>query len=180
MHAAYAGYPTLEIAEILRFLWAHRTEYSVVYISGDTDSFASTRQDAAIYLPEMLADLQVDILFTTRADITEESIGRLSRVASNLRASGRLLIGCVCISQLGIFALELRPIPSPISRVGLLARLRQAGLVSVLAIRPILPQVPLKDYIIILVMARNFVDVVVGGDFYYLDETDVISESWSE
>src|SRR5664279_3661964 len=62
----YQRYARRSPDEILAWLRLHRNFYSVIYLSGDTDSFAPPRTSMALQLVQDLTELNVDVLFTTR------------------------------------------------------------------------------------------------------------------
>jgi len=149
--------------------WVRRQEqdsFDVIYVSGDTDSFAPPRQSTGIELLERLAPVGKDLLFTTRAIFDEPALARLEELNRRLRADGRWLFGCVSICQWTVPRLEPMPIAEPSVRAGQLVELSRRGLVAVLALRPFLPVVPLNDYSAILDACGTFVDLVLGEDWY--------------
>jgi hypothetical protein len=76
------------------------------------------------------------------------------------------MFGCVSISQRSLSYLEPPPIPKVEARIRQLQQFKQIGAVSVLALRPFLPNVPIEDYERILGLAQGKIDVVLGGDWY--------------
>src|SRR5215216_5567135 len=63
---AYPRYANRSVDDIMDWLHTSRDQYDIVYVSGDTDSFAQPRTARAIELLWRLAELKVDVLFTTR------------------------------------------------------------------------------------------------------------------
>ena len=164
--SAYPGYENLTIDRISEWLTRHRSSYDIVYISGDTDSFAPPREEKGTELVEAAAQQRCDVLFTTRAPLSEKSVSRLTALAARMRDEGNLLIACISLSQLSVPEIEPVPIPPPLSRLVLLRKLRDAGLVAALTIRPMLPQIPPKDYLRILELGSECADMIIGGDFF--------------
>jgi hypothetical protein len=111
----FPKYASASVEEIVDWLRDRRDQYDIVYISGDTDSFAQPRTDDGLNLIEALLGLDVDVLFTTRYVFSIEELERLGSIASRYRAQRLLLIGCISISQLHHPELEPHPIKSPIS-----------------------------------------------------------------
>jgi DNA repair photolyase len=163
----FLSYASLTRAEIVDWVASVSEPYDVIYVSCDTDSFAPPREAQALGLLNDLAEFGVDLLFTTRAVLSDTTIARMGRIADQLRRNGRLLIGCVSLAQLSVPQLEPHPIPPPTDRLSQLARLRAAGLQTVLALRPFLPNVPLDDYREIVRLGAAGAMVVVGGVWYH-------------
>ena len=68
----------MEIPEIVEYLKEHRNEYNIVYISGDTDSFAPPRTSEGLTLLQSIAEnIDTDIQFTTRTTFSEEQLEKL-------------------------------------------------------------------------------------------------------
>jgi hypothetical protein len=136
-------------------------------VSGDTDSFARPRTDRGLELLEALAPLGVDLLFTTRFVFSREDLKRIEAVNHAVVNNGRLLFGCVSVAQMTVPHLEPPPISLPGDRLAQLARLREIGVVPILAIRPFLPVVPESDYTQILeAAAGERVGMVLGGVWF--------------
>jgi hypothetical protein len=172
VNSAYLSYADWKVPDIIDWLVRGRESYDIVYISGDTDSFAGgpARRESAIQLVEAIGDLEVEIMITTRALISDEHIKRLAAVASKLRSKGLFFFGCVSISQWqqrdGYPNLEPPPIPSVVSRIEQLGKFKANGLVSVLAMRPFLPGVPTNDYCQIVDHCQHNVDIVLGKEWF--------------
>jgi len=170
---SYASMPPLEIA---KWVAALRDPFDIIYVSYDTDSFAPPRVHTALELLDLLSAFNVDLLFTTRAVLSEASLAHLERIAKRLATSNRMLIGCVSVLQLTVPHLEPRPIPPPDARIAQLGRLRAAGLKTVLALRPFLPNVPLTDLREIVARAAPNIDLVLGGVWYYDQRGRIVSD----
>lgn len=163
----FLSYASMTPGDIVAWVEALRQPYDIIYVSCDTDSFAPPREQAALELIERLSLLGVDLLFTTRAVLSDATVRDLGRIATRLAADSRMLIGCVSLVQLTVPHLEPKPIPSPEARIAQLGRLRAAGLRTVLALRPFLPNVPLADLSALVELAAPSVDLVLGGVWYY-------------
>jgi hypothetical protein len=167
VHAGFTKYPHLSIHQIIDYLRIHRSSYDIVYVSGDTDSFSKPRTGEGIALLKEIAELGCDVLFTTRAPLTDEDIGEIASVNRKLRLRGNLMFGCVSISRLySAPHIEPRPVPSPELRIDVLRRLYEAGLVAVLAVRPFLPIIDVSEYREIVERCRNWCDLVLGESWY--------------
>jgi DNA repair photolyase len=163
----FLSYASLPIDDIVAWVAALTEPFDVIFVSCDTDSFAPPREAAAMELLERLAKFRVDLLLTTRAVLSQDSVTRMKRVAEDLRCHNRMLIGCVSLVQVSVPHLEPKPIPPVAARIRQLALLREAGLRTVLALRPFLPNVPLDDYPTLVSRCASTVDLVLGGVWYY-------------
>lgn len=172
----FPKYASATVDEIVRWLHEQREHYDIVYISGDTDSFAPPRTDEGLDLIEALLSLKVDALFTTRHVFSDPELERLRDITTRYRAQGLLLIGCISISQLHHPELEPPPIKSPQCRTQLLHQLQARGVITALTIRPFIPSLPASEYAEIASMGSEFADVVIGGDLY-LDSEGTIREA---
>lgn len=162
----YLNFVAMGIADIVRWADAHSSEFDMIYVSGDTDSFAPPRTEKGLELLDALSVFNADLLFTTRALFSETQLQTLSQIQEKVRNKGRTLIGCVSISQLYHPYLEPKPIPLPEARIRQLKHFKDIGIISVLTIRPFLPVIPTSEYLEIFEKSKNFVDLVLGSDWY--------------
>lgn len=163
----FLSYASLPIDEIVEWVKGVREPYDVIYVSCDTDSFAPPREAEALALLHELAQVGVDLLFTTRAPLADTTVAHMGKIAESMAARGRLLIGCVSFAQLSVPHLEPHPIPAPRERLALLGALNAAGLQTVMALRPFLPTVPLDDYRELVRLGAADTKVVLGGVWYH-------------
>lgn len=173
VQADFASYASLEVEEIVEWVKALKEPYDVIYVSGDTDSFAKPRTEAGLELLERLTAFGVDLLFTTRHVFDGEGLDRLQGIATELRGRGQFLFGCTSIAQIRNGYLEPRPIPPPRERLTQLERFRERGLVSVLAMRPFLPVVPPSEYVELARLAAGKVDAILG-EVWYADQAGLL------
>lgn len=167
VHGDFKSYASLSIPEILYWLANTSDPYDIVYVSGDTDSFAPPRTDEGLKLLDALATLNVDLLFTSRFLFSEKDLNTIGTICESLCKRDRLLFGCVSVTQLTVPHLEPPPIPPPHERLMQLGRFRDIGVVPVLAMRPFLPVVPDSDYTHILeAAARERIEIVLGGSWF--------------
>jgi len=167
VHANFSHYPSLSADVICDHLSRKAGSFDIVYVSGDTDSFASPRTSEGLDLIEALATLGTDVLFTTRAPLGEPELDRLASISRRLESQGKLLFGCISVSRLRSAPhLEPKPVPSPEERLEVLRGLHMRGIVSVLAMRPFLPVVPSEEYVELARLATPFVDLILGEVWY--------------
>lgn len=167
----FVSYEKKDISEIIKFLVRHRAEYEIIYVSGDTDSFAAPRKEVGLSLLQSIAEIiDCDLLFTTRTVFDDEDIGTLSNVVNVLKHKNKFLFACVSVTRYSdeVEYLEPYPIPSPLERLQTLKKLHDIGAVTVLALRPFLPVVPTGDYIEVLQQAADYTDIVLGEVFYFI------------
>jgi len=163
VHSEYLSFQRKSNDEIMEWLNAHRREYDIVYISGDTDSFVGqSRQERTVDLIERLVDLEVEIMITTRAIIKDQYLNRIGAVIDELKSKELNFFGCVSITQFSKPHLEPKPIPAVSDRIDQLCKFKRMGMVSVLAMRPFLPVVPAEDYKQILERTKDVTDIVLG------------------
>ena len=131
------------------YLKINRKKYNIIYISGDTDSFAPPRTSKAIELLEKISkSIDVDITFTTRTVFKTEDIKRLKNISDYMKTKNYKLIASISISRLNSSEfIEPKPIPKPEERIELIKRLKENGIYTMLAVRPFLPIIDSKEYI---------------------------------
>ena len=174
----YESFAKMPVQKITKWLknQQQNSPFDVVYVSGDTDSFALPRQNEAMdLLADINDELDVDILFTTRAIINDENLKKLELIINKANQRRRKILGCVSIAQYSIPHLEPYPIPSPDSRIEQLRRFKNIGATAILAIRPFLPNVPISDYETILDKSADAADIVLG-EYWYADPLGVLEE----
>jgi len=164
-------YAKLSVDEIIKFLKMHRENYKIIYISGDTDSFAPPRTGVALdLLSTIAAEVQCDLLFTTRTIFSEEHFKKLEQIVSAQKKANKMIYACISITRFSLVSanLEPYPIPLPDDRILVLKRLKEIGATTVLAMRPFLPMVDVNDYLTIIDKSKQFVDIVLGEDLYFI------------
>lgn len=167
----FVSYANLDVNEIILFLKSNREKYDIVYVSGDTDSFAPPRTDRGLdLLYKIVMEIDCDLLFTTRTTFTEENYNTLKLIIDEQKRTKNMLYACVSITRFSesVAYLEPCPIPTPTERINVLRRLKELGATTVLATRPFLPVVDVQDYLQIIDMARDFTDIVLGECFYFI------------
>lgn len=166
----FKKYSNLHEDEILKFLHENSDNYNIIYVSGDTDSFAKPRTERAIALLERMSEeLNVDLLFTTRTVFDSEDIKRIKTIVDRQSSKKKRLYACISISRYSddVAYIEPAPIPSPIDRIHTLIDLKKIGAVTVVALRPFLPVVDVSDYLLILKKLNGYVDIALGETFYF-------------
>ncbi len=177
VQADFLSYPALGVPAIVQWLSDQPSDtFDIVYVSGDTDSFAPPRTLEGLFLLEQLLALGKDVLFTTRMVFGDSALDRLGQIAEMYARSGLRLFGCMSVAQSTIPRLEPPPIASPLARLKQLHTFRAAGLIAILAVRPFLPIVPLSDYEWILAQAVDGAHAVLG-EVWYVDTEGVLESN---
>lgn len=167
----FGSYATLAEDDIIKFLKNKRGQYQIIYVSGDTDSFAPPRTKQGLSLLFRIAsEIECDLLFTTRTVFSEEDYETLHNIVELQKKAGKEIYACVSISRYSdsVSYLEPNPIPCPDNRIGTLEKLKRVGATTVLAMRPFLPVVCLDDYLTILEKSKDFVDIALGESFFFI------------
>lgn len=170
--SGFVKYPNLNIDEIISWLIDNKNKYNIIYISGDTDSFAPPRTNKALELLEEISkNIDVDITFTTRTLFNDNDVLRLKNISDSMKKKGHKLIASISISRLySCGFIEPLPIPLPEKRIELLKKLKENGLYTMLAVRPFLPIIDSSEYIEIIKRCKDFVDAVLG-EVWYADDS---------
>lgn len=175
VHSGFLKYRNLEINDIKKWLTENVGKYDIIYISGDTDSFAEPRTELGLKLLEELVGFNVDILFTTRYVFNENQLLKIKKINSQLNEKGKTLFGCVSVAQLSFEYLEPKPIKSPLERIEQLRKFKELGLCSILAMRPFLPIVPKEEYEEIVNLSKGVFDILLG-ESWYADKKGILEE----
>jgi len=172
----YQKYARRSVDEIFDWLKARRDDYKIVYVSGDTDSFAPPRTAQGLDLLSLLADLERHVLFTTRYVFNRDERDRLLELRARYAVGELELIPCVSVCQLHHPGLEPRSIPSPEARLEQLRWFHEHGFKVVLTIRPFMPYIEPQEYVEIVEKGGPHCAVVLGGH-WYTDPDGVIDGS---
>lgn len=167
----FTKYARLDEDAIINFLHEQRDNYKIIYISGDTDSFAPPRTERALLLLERIVnELDVDVLFTTRTIFSSQHLEILKRIIAEQKRTGNMFYACISITRYSEEAayIEPNPIPTPDERIETLINLKKIGATTVAALRPFLPIVDVNDYITILEKTKGYVDIALGEPFYFV------------
>lgn len=166
--SGFEKYMKLDLDEIVNYLIQNKNKYNIVYISGDTDSFAPPRTKQAIELIKKISkNINVDITFTTRTVFNDEDLTLLKSINDNMNNK---LIASISISRwYSSSFLEPYPIPTPEARIEMLRKLRENKIYTILAVRPFLPIIKSKEYIEIIERCKEYVDAVLG-EIWYADQ----------
>ncbi len=166
----FTKYGSLNDDDILSFLKQNKKNYKIIYMSGDTDSFATPRTERALnLLYKISSELNYDLLFTTRAVFEDKHYAILKKIADKQHEKGKELFASVSITRYSDDTkfIEPDPIPSPDARLDEIKKLKKIGATTILAMRPFLPVVDPNDYIKMLDKTKGCVDIALGETFYF-------------
>ena len=179
----FNSYPSVSEDRLIEFLRENEGKYNIIYVSGDTDSFAPPRTEAGLNLLLRISkEFNCNLLFTTRTIFSKIQLEIISEVVKNQKANGKQLYACISITRYSdeLSYLEPFPIPSPKDRINTLKGLYDAGATTVLAMRPFLPVVPIDDYLTILDKTRGYVDIALGEHFYFIRDGKICKRVFPE
>lgn len=167
----FSSYAKLSIDEIVEFLVKNRDKYNIIYVSGDTDSFAPPRTQEGINLLQSITNtVSCDITFTTRSVFAEKEYEQLEKIIWNHKKTGYKFIAGSSITRYSEknAYLEPKPIPSPDERIEHIRKMKEIGAITMLGLRPFLPVVDLNDYYTILDKVTPCLDIALGECFYFI------------
>lgn len=166
----FMSYNKLDLTEIINFLHKNREKYNIIYISGDTDSFAPPRTKEGLkLLNDIVININCDITFTTRCIFSDSEYEQLSNIINVHKKTGCKFIAGTSITRYSedTSYLEPAPIPSPDARIQHIKKMKRAGAITMLGLRPFLPVVDMHDYITILDKVFPDLDIALGESFYF-------------
>jgi DNA repair photolyase len=164
---AFQRYPSRTPNEVLEWLKQRRSQFNIIFISGDTDSFSKPRTSDGLDLLEMISSLNVDILFTTRYAFNAPEINRIKRISTIQSANNRILLACSSVLSTRRLTYEPRPVPEPAERLRSLGALADVGAIPILALRPLIPAITPTDIVQLLDQLPPTVRIVLSGWLYY-------------
>lgn len=175
VQSGFWKYEKMSIEGICDFLKINEDKFKIIYISGDTDSFAPPRTLKGIELLTRIAqEFNKDLLFTTRAVFGNEEIDKIQKVDKLLKGKNQNLFACVSISSpCGDINIEPFPISSIQERINQLDLFKKLGIFSILAMRPFLPLYTYEEYVSLINRVKGRVDCILGERWYY-HENDII------
>ena len=166
VNGPYPKYARRTVDEIMDWLRATRNKYDIIYVSGDTDSFAAPRTQQALRLLSELADLRSDVLFTTRYVFSQQERQALIAIQAKYSDTGKLFVPCISVSQLTHPRLEPPPIATPEARFEQIRWFHEQGAKVLLTVRPFLPYIEGAEYAEIARSGAPYSAAVLGGDWY--------------
>lgn len=167
----FGSYANLDVDEIIAFLIENRENYDIIYISGDTDSFAPPRTQLGIdLLAAIVKSVSCDLTFSTRSVFSDSEYEQLSDIIQDHKKSGYKFIAGSSITRYSkdTAYLEPSPIPRPEERIEHIKKLKKLGAITMLGLRPFLPVVDMNDYVTILDKVHPYLDIALGECFYFI------------
>ena len=127
-------------------------------------------QQSALELISRLAESGKDVSFATKADLTDETIARLAGIGRAMASEGRYLFTKVSLMGFETARAYEPNAPDPDRRVDTVRRLHEAGLPTIIYIKPILPDLPDDEIERVLQATGDFCNAYVAGYFIYDEE----------
>lgn len=172
VNKGFDSYKASTDEEIINFLVDNRKDYEIVYISGDTDSFAPPRTQRAIELLEKILEfVNVDVLFTTRTVFDNSHLEQLKSINEKYKRKNRKLYACISIPRFHSCAhIESSNTPTPLERIECIKNLYANGIETILAMRPFLPVIQISEYKELINSCKDYVKIVLGEGWYADDK----------
>lgn len=128
-------------------------DFNMIYVSGHRENFVD--RELGIHLCERLySKFHTDILVTTRCTFNSAEVNRFAKLNSQMRENGNALFFCMSIPALESYKkLEPSPlVPTPDERISCLGKMYDAGILTILTIRPLCPTqyIPVEEPLEIL------------------------------
>ena len=171
----FLKYKSMCVKDICDFLVANQEKYEIIYISGDTDSFAPPRTNQGLELLSCICDrMNKDVLFTTRMVFSSSQMDVILSANQKLKKKGKNLFACISITcPIEERSIEPIPIKTIDERVGQLALFKSSGIYSILAMRPFLPIYTLEQYRELVLKVNGKVDCILG-EHWFFHQDDII------
>lgn len=171
----FLKYKKMCIKDICTYLVENKDKFSIIYVSGDTDSFAAPRTEEGIELLTAISEkLNKDVLFTTRMVFSEYDMKGIVRVNDILKNKNKNLYACISITSPNEErSIEPNPINTVDDRIKQLNLFKTNDIFSILAMRPFLPIYSIEQYKNLVLKVLGKVDCILGERWYF-HENDII------
>lgn len=171
----FMKYKSMCTKNICDFLVINQQKYKIIYISGDTDSFAPPRTNQGLELLSRICNqLDKDVLFTTRMVFSSSEMDMILNAKQKLEEKGKNLFACISItSPIEERSIEPIPIKTIDERVAQLALFKSNGIYSILAMRPFLPIYTIEQYKELVLKVNGKVDCILGERWFF-HQDDII------
>ncbi len=144
-------------------------EIELVMLGCDTEFFQDKKN--AIEVLNLLADLSIDVSVITKLTLRKEFIGQVAEIAARMRQNGNILTFSVSIPCMSSASKWEPRAPSAENRIKTIKLAAEAGISTMLAMRPLLPDVSDGELEDIVVRTKDFVLGYYSGPLY-LKEKD--------
>lgn len=154
------------VTDIINELKEKQSRFDIVYISGHKENFINP-DEGLLLCEELFANFLCDIMITTRCVFNDKQLRRLSLLNKNMKTKGRDLFFCASIPALESYK-KLEPtsiIPSPEERINNFIRVSEAGLYTVLTLRPLCPDeyIPVQELLRIVDKCKDYTTAVLSS-----------------
>lgn len=140
------GPSRISIEEILQHLhvFASQNEFGTIQLGYDGDPFA--RPERGIALLKEITAMSKHINFSTKASLDEQTIKEISQIQNKLESADKILSALVSLSCWQSAHIIEPNTPTPEMRMQTVQNLRAIGVITFIAVRPILPNVDDEEY----------------------------------
>jgi len=166
-HKKGVSYLTEEQFELIEKL---PEEIKLIMLGCDTEFFQNRRQ--SIEILERLAESKRDISVITKLPLSPEFIERLKEINSKLAQNGNLMAFSISLTGLKSAKFWEPRVPSPEKRIETLRSAHNAGIKSMVALRPLLPAVPVSELEDIIKQTKDYCVGYYSGPLYLKDLDD--------
>ena len=147
--------------------------FDIVYVSGHRENFIDHIEGIRL-CEELYSNFHTDIMLTTRCVFNSLELRRLHNLNVQMRKNGQFLFFCASIPALKSYK-KLEPsllIPSPEERISCLKEVFDAGIFTVLTVRPLCPDnyIPIDEPLEIIKRCKDFSSGVISSGIV-VDET---------
>jgi len=134
-------------------------QIKLIMIGCDTEFFQSKKD--ALKILERISDLKKDISVITKLDLDKDFLSQLRSIDLRMREQGNILVFSETISCLDNYKKWEPKTPDPRKRIETIINAKSVGLRTMVAIRPLLPDVPDSEL-------KEIVDkTIIHCDGYY-------------
>lgn len=142
-------------------------EIKIIMLGCDTEFFQS--RDDSLKILEKLSELNKDIAVITKLSLSKDFIGKVREVDKKLNKNGNFLSLSVSLATMES-SKEWEPkAPSPEKRLKVLKIAYEAGLKTMVALRPLLPVTSREDLEKIIEASKNYCYGYYSGPLYLKD-----------
>lgn len=140
--------------------------FDIIYVSHLKENFVNP-EEGVCFCERLFERYRKDICVTSRCVLTDVFIQRLSRLNAAMKEQGHRLFWCESIPALESAALteDLSKIPTPHERINFLEKLENAGITTIMSVRPLFPSSSISKNEIgrLIEYAKNCVSAVITG-----------------
>jgi DNA repair photolyase len=148
----------------------------LIMLGCDTEFFQN--KEEALSILTKLAETNRDVSVITKLSLSEDFIKRLGDINKRMRSHNNVLSFSVSLPCFESSKLWEPKAPSPQKRIKTLQRAREAGLMTLVAIRPLLPNLNIQEIERIISSTKEYTDGYYSGPLYLKDFDDKIKSEY--